>query len=180
MFLLRLDPWKLFLLLFIPAVLSVVVLLSGDSLFRDHAITLIASQSLKFVFIGVFVYWLYAIGTHLARLEPNQRRRLALFNGALAFALVYRVLVDLYTVGYVIATRADFDLESQLWIVPFHLLATVAAFYCFYVDAQLLVSAERRQPGDFRHVWQTFLLMALFPIGLWFTQPRLQKQLHYN
>ena len=180
MFLLRLDRWKLFLLLFAPAILSVVVLLFGDSLFHAHAITLILSELFKLVFIGVFVYWIYAIGTHLARLEPNQHRRLSLFIVALAFALVYRVLVDLYTLTYSIANGGDFDLENQLWIVPFHLLATVAAFYCFYVDAQLLVSAERQQPGDFRHVWKTFLLVALFPIGLWFTQPRLQKQLHYN
>src|SRR5207249_141845 len=158
-----------------PAILSVVVLLFGDSLFRAHAITLVASQLLKFMFIGVFVYWIYAIGAHLARLEPNQHHRLFLFSGALAFALVYRVLIDLYTLGYSIANHADFDLENQLWIVPFHLLATIAAFYCFYVDAQLLVSAERRQPGDLRHVWKTFLLMALFPLGLWYTQPRLQK-----
>src|SRR5437870_13696951 len=129
---LRLDPWKLFLLLLSPAILIVVVLLSGDSLFRDHAVSLSLSELFKLVFIGLFVYWIYAIGAHLAGLEPNRHRRLWLFNVALAFALIYRVLVDLYTLGYSIANHADFDLESQLWIVPFHLLATIAAFYCFY------------------------------------------------
>src|SRR5947209_6089380 len=119
MLLLRLDPWKLFLLLCAPAILSVVVLLFGDNLFRAHAITLVVSIIFKFVFIGVFVYWIYAIGAHLARLEPNQHLRLSLFSGALAFALVYRVLIDLYTLTYSIANGGDFDLENQLWIVPF-------------------------------------------------------------
>src|SRR5947207_11809196 len=105
---LRLAAWKLFLLLFAPAILSVVVLLFGDSLLRDHTITLAVSLLLKFVFIGVFVYWLYAIASHLSRLEPNQRRRLLPFTLALAFALVYRVLIDLYTLSYSIANGADF------------------------------------------------------------------------
>ena len=69
---------------------------------------------------------------------------------------------------------------QDIRLAPFHLLATLATFYCFYVNAQLLVSAERGQPSAVRDVRKTFLLMSLFPIGLWYTQPRLQKLLRYN
>ncbi len=175
MLLLRIDHWKLFLLLLTPAILGGLVLLFGDAMLQSHAVTLMVSQLLSFVFIGVFVWWIYTIAIHLARLGPNQSRNLSLFKSGLLFALIYRVLIDLYMLWFGLTHGASMDLENALWVVPFHLLATVAVLYCFVLNATLLVSTEQQQPRSFRDAWKTFVLLLVFPIGLWFVQPRLQS-----
>jgi len=165
MSLLRIDHWKLFLLLFVPAIVSGIVLLVGDSMFHNHAITLIVSQIFTFVFVGVFVAWIFAMGIHLAQLESNRPQSMSLFKGCLAFGLLYRVLIDLYMTWYGISTGASIELENQLWIVPIHLLATIAVLYCFYLNAKLLVSAERGRASTFKDVWRTLVLLLAVPLA---------------
>ena len=177
MALLKLEGWKLFLLILIPAIVSAMVLLISKYLLDDNPSLLVISQILTVIFVGVFVYWIYTLGTQLARLTPNQSFSLLLFKCALVFSTVYRVSLEAYSLWYSVSYHMRLDLESDLWIIPFHLLATVATLYCFYTNARLLVSAERQQLSDFKNVWPTFGLILAFPIGIWFIQPRLQKLL---
>ncbi len=152
-----------------------MVLLISTYLWDDNPGLLITSQIFTFIFVGVFAYWIYSLGIHLARLTPNQSFSLSLFKFALLVSTLYRVFIDTYSLWYNISYHARLNLESNLWVIPFHLLATSAALYCFYTNARLLVSAERKRPSGFKDVWQTFGLILAFPIGLWFIQPRLQK-----
>ncbi len=175
MILLRIDHWRLFLLLLTPAIFGGLVLLFGDAAFQSHAATLIVSQMLSFVFIGAFAWWIYAMGIHLARLEPNRDRSLSLFKFGLLFALIYRVLIDLYILWFNLTQGASIDFENQLWVVPFHLLATAAVLYSMALNATLLVSTEQHELRSFRDAWKTFVLLLAFPIGLWHVQPRLQS-----
>jgi hypothetical protein len=171
MMLLRIDRWKLFLFFMMPALVGGTLMLAGKFVFGDNRAVLLIGQIITLIAIAAFVYWGYSIGINLARLAPNQNHNLLLFKFALAFAFIYRVSVDLYSV------YASMDVESVLWIIPIGLTATIAALYCFYTDAKLLVSAERQQLSEFKDVWKTFVLIAIFPIGVWSIQPRLQTLL---
>ena len=175
MTLLKLESWKLFLLILTPAIVGATVLLINKYLLNDNPALLVIGQFFTFIFVGVFVYWIYSLGTHLARLTPNPSFSLSLFKSALVFSTLYRVSIETYSLWYSVSYHSRLDLESDLWIIPLHLLATVAALYCFYTNSRLLVSAERQQPSDFKDVWQTFGLILAFPIGIWFIQPRLHK-----
>lgn len=175
MAILRLESWKLFLLMLLPALLGALALLIGNSVQAGNSLLIVSGQIGTFLFVGVFVYWIYQLGASLVQLAPNQNFSLALFTLALGFSTLYRIAIDSAGLWYRLNYQTAFNLETLLWIVPFHLLATVAALYCFYTDAYLLVSAERKQAGDFKTVWPTFGLILAFPIGLWVIQPRLQK-----
>lgn len=175
MALIKLESWKLFLLILIPATLGVILLLIHKFWLGDNSILLILAQISTFIFVGLFVYWIYSIGTYLARLTPNHNLSLGLFRFALVFSTIYRVSIDIYALGYNVTHHSSIDLERELWIIPLHLLATVAALYCFYLDSRFLVSAERKQLSYFKDVWKTFVLILAFPIGIWFIQPRLQR-----
>ena len=175
MALLKLESWKLFLLILTPAIVGSMVLLLGRYFYADNPILLIIGQMLTFIFVGMFVYWIYSLGTYLAKLTPNQNVSLALFKSALVYSTVYRVSVDTYGLWYNVSLHAHLDLENNRWIIPLHVSATAAALYCFYTNARLLVSAERKQPSAFKDVWPTLGFILAFPIGIWFIQPRVLK-----
>ena len=177
MALLKLEGWKLFLLILTPAIVGAMVLLISQHLLNDNPSLLVIGQILTVIFVGVFGYWIYSLGTHLARLPPNQKFSLSLFKSALVFSTIYRVSIEAFSLWYSANYHSRLDLESDLWIIPLQLLATAAALYCFYTNSRLLVSAERQQPSDFKDAWQTFGLILAFPIGIWLIQPRLQKLL---
>jgi len=159
----------------LPALLGALALLFGNSVEAGNSLLIVSGQIGTLLFVGVFVSWIYQLGAYLIQLSPNQNFRLAVFTVALSFSTLYRIAIDTAGLWYRLTYQTALNLETILWIVPFHLLATVAALYCFYTDAYLLVSAERKQAGDFKTVWPTFGLILAFPIGLWFIQPRLQK-----
>lgn len=175
MTLLRLESWKLFLLMLLPALLGALALLLGNSVAAGNSLLIVMGQIGTLLFVGVFVYWIYGLGAYLVQLSPNQNFSLAGFTIALGFSTLYRVTLDTAGLWYRLKYQTSLNLETVLWIVPFHLLATLAALYCFYMDAHLLVSAERKQASGFKAVWPTFGLILAFPLGLWFIQPRLQK-----
>ena len=175
MALLKLEGWKLFILILTPAIVGAMVLLISQYLLNDNPSLLVVGQILTVIFVGVFVYWIYWLGTYLAQLPPHQNFSLSLFKSALVFSALYRVTIETFSLWYSVNYHSRLDLESSLWIIPIHLLATVAALYCFYTDSRLLVSVERQHPSGFKDVWQTFGLILAFPIGIWFIQPRLHK-----
>lgn len=175
MALLKLESWKLFLLMLTPALLGASALLLRNSVEVHRSLLLVIGQIGALLFVCVFVYWIYQLGAYLVHLPPNQNYSLAVFTVPLGFATLYRVAIDAYGLWYGLKYQAAINLETILWIVPLHLLATLAALYCFYTDARMLVSAERKQSSGFKAVWPTFGLILIFPIGIWFIQPRVQK-----
>ena len=132
MALLKLEGWKLFILILTPALVGAMVLLISQYLLNDNPSLLVVGQILTVIFVGVFVYWIYSLGTHLARLPPNQNFSLSLFKSALVFSTLYRGSIETYSLWYSVSDHSRLDLEIDLWIIPLHLLATVAALYCFY------------------------------------------------
>ena len=87
---------------------------------------------------------------------------------------------------YLFQNFFDFDFEkldnlSVRWmvasiiIIPCHLLAIFAILYSFYVLAKLLKTAEKQRESDFEDFIAEFFFFWIFPIGIWFIQPRINK-----
>ena len=60
-------------------------------------------------------------------------------------------------------------------VFPLHLFATFCFFYVFYFVAKSLVTVNKRKEvfiGDYAKSW---ILLCLFPIGVWFIQPRINQ-----
>src|SRR5215510_3250075 len=135
MALLKLKSWKLFLLMLIPALVGATLLLISQSRQNENVTLSVISQVCTFLFLGMFVAWIDRLGTYLVQLPPNQTFGLARFKWALLLSTGYRVSIDTYQLWFSLHSQTPLRLEDNLWVIPFHLLATLAALYCFYTDA---------------------------------------------
>jgi len=63
-----------------------------------------------------------------------------------------------------------------LLIFPLHLLAMFCLFYLLYFVSKSLVLAETCKPASFNEYAGLFFLIWVFPIGVWFIQPRINRQ----
>jgi hypothetical protein len=62
-----------------------------------------------------------------------------------------------------------------LAIFPLHGFATFCLFYVLYFVSKSLVLAEKAAPVEFPNYIGTLFLIWFFPIGVWFTQPRINR-----
>ncbi len=60
-------------------------------------------------------------------------------------------------------------------IFPLHSLAVFCMFYDLYFVCKSLVLAETSRPVSFYDYAGPFFLIWFFPIGIWFTQPRVNR-----
>lgn len=60
-------------------------------------------------------------------------------------------------------------------ILLFHLFAMFCIFYGLYFVSKSLVLAETGKPASFYDYAGPFFLIWFFPIGIWFTQPRINR-----
>lgn len=126
-------------------------------------------------FIEIFVLWHFSIGLTLSVKDKSTRlRNYFIFN--MLFALIYRMGSN----GFQIWHRINFgdfpEIEQMLWLIPIHLYASFGSIYCFYLNSKWIVAAEGKLGAESREsIRKTFWQILIFPIGLWFIQPRLNK-----
>lgn len=67
-------------------------------------------------------------------------------------------------------------MEEILWVIPFHLYASLGVVYCFYQNAGWILEREKETNLSSSHnLKQTFFRILIFPWGLWSVQPRLNE-----
>jgi TM2 domain-containing membrane protein YozV len=62
-----------------------------------------------------------------------------------------------------------------VFVIPLEILFMISKLYCFYFVAKVLKSAEKNETQTFETFAVDFIWLVLFPIGLWFIQPRVNK-----
>jgi hypothetical protein len=168
---LKMKSWQLFLLLFGAHFLLMAVGMIGGDPSRMFIIIPIG----MLIFMAVFMAWFWALGTNINRwvpedIRPSPRR----FRFGLIYASVYMmfflVFFMLMSTGKVGGSGSVFAL-----IFPFHIFATVCMFYALYFVAKNLVMAERKESVGFNEFVGPFFLIWMYPIGVWFIQPRVNR-----
>jgi hypothetical protein len=172
-FLLRAKSWQIFALIIGLGVSGQII--ASISLARsmespDGSLKVPLGFAIESVLMMCcFLGWNWSIGTFLSsRVPPALRLKFGFFR----FALVYPVIYVMFFMWmFKTLNRASFSL-----ILLLHFLAMFCFFYLFYFVSKNLVLAETRKPRSFNDYAGTFFSVWFFPIGIWFIQPRINRQ----
>lgn len=115
-----------------------------------------------------YAIWSWSLGSFLnSAVRPELRLSTKLFRAAVFFPSVYLPLFD--AVFYSLKPGLLFA------ILPLHFFAVFCIFYNLYFVSKSLVLAEKSAPVEFPNYIGTLFLVWFFPIGVWFTQPRINR-----
>lgn len=171
-FFLRAKHWQIFLLFVGANFVWIVATMSFVSTTWLSPQDFVKSQTLLGVLTALFILWFLAwfwsMGSFLSSLAPPELRPNAVF---FLFAVTYPAL-------YCLAILPFFPSLLPGWfvfILPLHFLAMFCMFYDLYFVAKSLVLVETGKPATFYDYAGPFFLLWFFPIGVWFTQPRINR-----
>jgi hypothetical protein len=130
------------------------------------------SELLSFAFMVpveiCFLVWLWSMGSFLNSIAPpSLKRGVGLFHLSLVYPLPY-IFVFLTVI----------TLSTSPWvalIIPFHLLAMFFLLYPLYFVSKSLAMIEKGRLATFYDYAGPFFLLWFFPVGIWFTQPRINR-----
>jgi hypothetical protein len=166
---LRMRAWQVFLLLYGSQILvSASGMIAGDSKWMFAGMV-----SGVFVFL-VFIAWYWSLGTNLNKKIPEEIR---MRSGFFRFGTICGVAVSVpcLLVFFVIVAIGEFGRRVFALLVPSYVFGIFCVFYGFYFIAKNLVMAENKRKVGFHEFVGAFLLMWMYPIGIWFIQPRVNR-----
>jgi len=147
----RLHRWQIALVLFCP-------IFTGLH-FEDHFYkNLMNTLAIAFVFV-----FLFGVGDALYEVRPMKRQNFFRFN---CFYLTIMTLISSYNFSELLNQRGAY-VAMGLMIYYFFAYIQVTE-HC----ALLLRQAEGKVITDYEHRYD-FMLFFMFPIGIWFLQPRI-------
>ena len=166
---LDMKAWQLFALLFGSHFLMAVGIFGGEP---GTMFTLVPIAML--VLVAVFMAWFWSLGTNINRKVPDNIRPDPWF---FRFGIVYSSVYMLFFLAFFVLTASG---SGGLGIFAlnegFHFLEMVCSFYSFYFVAKNLVMVERKaKVGFVEFAGPFFLLLLVYPIGVWFIQPRVNR-----
>jgi hypothetical protein len=154
------PAWKIFSLCILP-------LIAGTGVFHVTE-SIIAFQIIMLLIISVELFWIYVVGTFIKQKYSKQIAvPLTIQNVFLVYLLVSSILFTLEIIP-----------EEILYI--FSLISIAANIYTVYFVARILVMAEKERKVTFSDYIGTFILVAIFILGVWWLQPRVNRLHHLN
>lgn len=175
---LRLKHWHLFLIMFavpfvLQIILGVITLVTNDPM-----IVLQVMPFVMFLFFAGYFGWLWAIGQEFQKMLPGDLKfSLAPFKFFLLFPVVY-VLFLFVALDFFVVNMDNVQpppLSLFFTIIPLHLFTMFCIFYCIYFAARTFKATELQRPVVFTDFAGEFLMIWIFPVGIWFIQPRINK-----
>lgn len=176
------KSWQLFLAVFVIPLLILIsglfvpmYVLNGAYFFFVIPIAVVLSQM-------VIYFWMWSVGHQLFK----QLNISSFFsNGTFRFFIAVPVTIILLVLifwlwGATILGMGQFSMANVLtgllvFVIPLEILFMVSQFYCFYFVAKVIKTAELNEVVSFDRFTAEFIWLILFPLGLWFVQPRVNK-----
>lgn len=174
-FFLRAKHWQIFLLLFGIGVVGDLAAISSSISARVQSpedfgkVSLLVGVEIV-LFMFCFLAWFWSMGSFLSSImQPALRLKMGFFR----FAIIYPALY----IFVFIALFQSISTKPTLFAVifPLHVSAVFCMFYLLYFVSKSLVLAETSKPASFYDYAGPFFLIWFFPIGVWFTQPRINR-----
>lgn len=172
-FFLRAAHWQIFTLLvglYLIDTFVTVSLIGAESTPVKNVppLTTLAVQTSAMLTFGVFFLWLWMMGSFLNLLvKPPLRLSLGFFRFALIFPLVYGLAFP-----FVVWVPRAF---SDFLVFPIHIFAMICLIYSVRFVAKSLALQEECRFLTFREYYRAFFLLWLFPIGVWWIQPKINE-----
>lgn len=189
---LRAKHWQLFLLTFglqlVTQITFMVIMVS--SIIQDpqefgnpFAVFGIIKYFFVILLIVMSIYfsWYWAVGTHLQEFIPEgNRRKTKFFKVTILTPLLYFFLVFMLIAIFVresFFNDPNFVVIGILAVFGFllHFFSIFCIFYNVYFVAKTIKTAELQREAVFGEYIGEFFLILIFPIGIWFIQPRINR-----
>jgi uncharacterized RDD family membrane protein YckC len=173
-FFLRAKHWQIFLLLVgVGFVGNVALMISLSQTVRspqDFANIGVPFGAVTVLLTFCLLAWFWSMGSFLSSIvQPTLRLKMGFFR----FALIYPLLYIFVFAAFFQSTNTKPQLLAIIF--PLHFFAVFCVFYDLYFVAKSLVLAETSKPASFYDYAGPFFLIWFFPIGIWFTQPRINR-----
>ncbi len=174
MFFARVRPVWLFFLMFLPLIASIIFGQLAEQNEVKHIRYLVLSINLSTFFAMIFVCWM---ATLVYVLAPSFRGKFLLLFG-LAISVLFRLWQDNFTLDVVnitgqIPQLAFISLDSPIFVM--HVLVSVFIISLLVLLGNWLVRKEKELGLAPESKGKTIIWFILFPIGMWFIQPRMRK-----
>jgi hypothetical protein len=172
----RIRPLWLFLLLFLPALTSGILAALADHFPLRHYRFLVLSLNLSTFFAMIFVCW---IATLVYLLAPRFRSKFLVFAG-LGIGVLFRLWQDSFLMGALNASGQIPSIEFISLDSPVFVMHVIVSLFMIGVLILLplwLLKKEKALGIEPESKGKTILWFFIFPIGIWFIQPRVQKVL---
>jgi uncharacterized RDD family membrane protein YckC len=171
-FFLRAKHWQVFFLLAVTFLVGQAVAMSYIATTKLSS----ADPGKLSLLIGIvttptmlgWLGWLWSLGSFLiSMVQPALRLK----RGFFLFSIVYSLIYPLF---FALSFPSTNPVLLAV-ILPLHLLVMFCMFYAFYFVSKTLVLAETCKPALFSDYVEVFFLIWLFPVGVWFIQPRINR-----
>ncbi len=148
------KAWKIFIIYSVLLIMIGFLYLSDMNLFVDN--------SIFYVINDLFVlFWLYSVGHQLYSFISPAKMNLKLFQ--IVSFISFCLLLNFFFYP------STFSISTSII-----LLNLAFAFLIFFV-AKLITIAETNETDHINSCLGTFVYIWMFPIGIWFVQPRIIK-----
>lgn len=156
-FMITIKHWLLFLLMVGPALVTSIIATPYE----------LSQSEILANIIGLTVYflWIWSINKHVS--NAFQAGKDAIFKTCFAFVFIYFLSYNLYLL------IQGFPGEGYHWL--FDVLVLSLTVYCLVVTSRRLKSHELGRSAILaEYIWY-FVLLLVFPIGIWILQPKVNR-----
>lgn len=171
-FFLRAKHWQIFLLVAGPYLLGTVAMFAAPIQSETTSVRNPQNIFMTMMFLCMVfcLCWFWSMGSFFnSATSPQLRLKSAFFRFAIFYPPLY-MLVFIFYLAQPAAAGRSFSL-----LLPFHFLAVFCMFYDLYFVSKTLVMAEMGKPTSFYDYAGPLFLLWFFPLGIWFTQPRVNR-----
>ncbi len=179
--------WQLFILLFgIPFIVQTIMMKEitsqfdsianqGDLTFPDFSTSIIVTIVVTVLYSVVYYSWIWSLGIGLQSKIPQQlSMNVSRFKAALIFPIIYLALLCVY-IYFVFTSSMEFNLSHIAIMIPFHLISMFCMIYSLYFVGKTIKTAELKEEIRFSDFIAEFLLLWVYPVGVWILQPRINR-----
>ena len=172
---LKLKHWQMFCLFFVIPVLFFQFAGTLNHMDEDNTMNIIRYIFYVILIFAFFIGWLYNMGTTLYKKIPSSYIiRLYKLKIAIIFPVCYMIFwffVSTFNQSFTSRYTGDYkELALTLIFLTYAFIVIVV-----YQAARILTSAENKRIAKFTESLENFFLICLFPIGIWFIQPKVNK-----
>lgn len=185
--LLKAEAWQLFLVCFglpfigamfwVGGMIQLVIRQNNHQSIWSVWLFVCFGIGLVLSLVGMFthLWWNYAIATGLQKKLPQELKlKIKRYKFCFFFPIIYLVLVVPGVIlSIYIAAVKDIPPFWLFLIIPFHFFAIFCFWYQAYFSGRTVKTALEQQRLGVSDYFAEILMIAFFPIGVWFLQPKI-------
>lgn len=180
--LLTLKHWQLFLpLLGLPFLIHINFIygyLTREP--ESEQYSELVKYTIAVILISIYIFsglmlWFRMISVDLQVYLPNELRlNVKKFKAFFTIPIVYALFFLIFLL-YLVVGQYEPNTNLLLILTAIHLFSTFCYLYIIYFASKTIKTIEENRKVKFKEFQTDFILMCLFPIGIWILQPRVNK-----